>query len=122
MQINYEIENKKSKFLGFVIEVENVSQIKNILEQLRTAHKKATHICYAYIISSPNQEKCSDDNEPNGTAGKPILNVLQKRNLSNILICVVRFFGGVKLGAGTLTRMYSKCASEALNNFQKNQK
>ncbi|MDD3396954.1 MAG: YigZ family protein [Clostridia bacterium] len=118
MQINCEIENKKSRFLGFVFKVESVSQIKNYLEQLKIEHKKATHICYAYILSSPNLEKCFDDKEPSGTAGKPILNVLHKQNKSNIVAFVVRYFGGVKLGAGNLTRMYSKCTSGALLNFK----
>lgn len=117
MQANCEIENKKSKFLGYVFMVSNVSEVQNYLEQLKLIHKKARHICYAYILKNPNLEKCFDDKEPGGTAGKPILNVLQKQKKSDILICVVRYFGGVKLGAGNLTRAYSKCASEALKNF-----
>lgn len=117
MQANCEIEIKKSKFLGYVFEVSSVNQIQEILEQLKKFHKKSTHICYAYILHNPYLEKFFDDKEPGGTAGRPILNVLQKQNRSDILICVVRYFGGVKLGAGTLTRMYSKCASEALKNM-----
>lgn len=114
MQANCEIENKKSKFFGYVFEVSSVEQIQNYLERLKIKHKKATHICYAYILKNPNLEKCFDDKEPGGTAGRPILNVLQKQKKFDVLVCVVRYFGGVKLGAGNLTRSYSKCASEAL--------
>ncbi|MDD4815852.1 MAG: YigZ family protein [Clostridia bacterium] len=108
------MEIKKSKFFGYAYNVENVSQIEEILSTLKKEHKKATHICFAYVLQSPNLEKCFDDGEPSGTAGKPILNVLQKQKKSNILVCVVRYFGGIKLGAGGLLRAYSKTASEAL--------
>lgn len=109
------MEIKKSKFLGYAFKVESVEDIEKILLALKKEHKKATHICYAYILQCPNLEKCFDDGEPSGTAGRPILNVLQKKNKSNVLVCVVRYFGGVKLGAGGLLRAYSKTASEAIN-------
>jgi uncharacterized YigZ family protein len=108
-----EIEIKKSKFIGYAYKISNVSDAANIVENLKKEHKKATHICYAYkIIGEIYAEKAFDDGEPSGTAGKPILNVINKQNLSNILVVVVRYFGGVKLGAGGLLRAYTKTAAE----------
>ena len=110
----YELEIKKYKFFGYLFEIKNVDEIKPIIENLKKEHKKATHICYAYRLNSPFAEKAVDDGEPSGTAGKPILNVLQKQEKQNVLLVVVRYFGGIKLGAGGLLRAYSKCASETL--------
>lgn len=113
-----EIEIKKSRFIGYAYNVSEVSHVKNILKELSKENKKATHICYAYKIVGENYaEKAFDDGEPSGTAGKPILNVINKQNLSNILIVVVRYFGGVKLGAGGLVRAYTKATSETLKSF-----
>ena len=109
---NNEIIIKKSKFLGFLYEISNLEEIKEILNNLKKEHKKATHICYAYKVGV--NAKYSDDGEPNGTAGKPIYNIIEKKNLNNILIVVIRYFGGIKLGAGGLFRAYSNCASELL--------
>ena len=115
---NMELEIKKSKFIGYAYKISSVSDVKNTLEKLKKEHKKATHICYAYkLIGEDYSEKAFDDGEPNGTAGKPILNVINKKNLSNILVVVVRYFGGIKLGAGGLLRAYSKTASETLKEF-----
>ena len=110
----YELEIKKSKFIGYLFEIKNVEEIKEKIDALKREHKKATHICYAYRLASPFSEKAVDDGEPSGTAGKPILNVLQKQEKQNVLLVVVRYFGGIKLGAGGLLRAYSKCASETL--------
>ncbi|MBO5310088.1 MAG: IMPACT family protein [Clostridia bacterium] len=112
------MEIKKSKFLGYVFEIESEKQTQTILENLKKEHKKARHIAWAFIITSPHQEKCNDDGEPSGTAGRPILNVLQKRGLSNIMVAVVRYFGGIKLGAGGLVRAYSKATTEALEEHK----
>lgn len=103
---------KKSKFLTFLYEIDNLEEIKEILNNLKIEHKKATHICYAYKIGV--NAKYFDDGEPTGTAGKPIFNVIEKKNLDNIFIIVIRYFGGIKLGAGGLFRAYSNCASEIL--------
>ena len=108
----YEIS--KSKFYAYLIETNLVEEFKAKLEELKKEHKKARHIPYAYIIANPHLEKCDDDGEPSGTSGRPILNVMQKRKEANKLVCVVRYFGGIKLGAGGLVRAYSKTASEAL--------
>ena len=73
-------------------------------------------MCFAYILSSPRVEKCSDDGEPVGTAGKPLIELLKKKKLENILVVVVRFFGGIKLGAGGLVRAYTNSANMSLND------
>lgn len=102
---NYEI--KKSEFMSFLFPVKNADEIKIYLDAVRKEHKSATHVCYACILSKPQMEKCSDDGEPDGTAGKPLLELLKKRKLENVLLVVVRYFGGIKLGAGGLIRAYT---------------
>lgn len=106
------IENKKSKFIGIMYEVNDVFEVENILNDLKKEHKKARHICYAYKIG--NISKKSDDKEPSGTAGKPILDIIEFNNLDNCLIIVIRYFGGILLGRGLLTRSYSKAASSLI--------
>ena len=109
-----EIVEKKSKFVGYLLECEDVASVSKALDFLKTLHKKATHICYAYSLKTPFAEKAVDDGEPGGTAGRPILSVIQKQKRENVCVFVVRYFGGVKLGAGGLVRAYSKVASEVL--------
>lgn len=112
-----ELEIKKSKFYGKKFDVNSVEEVNKILETIKKENKKATHICYAYrIIGNEYLEKAFDDGEPSGTAGRPILNVIQKQDLKNILLVVIRYFGGIKLGAGGLVRAYSKTASETIKN------
>ena len=105
---------KKSKFICKLYRINNLEEINNILEKLKKEYSDSTHICYAYIIDG--KEKCNDNGEPSGTAGMPILNVLKKNNLDHILAVVIRYFGGIKLGAGGLTRAYSNSTIEAINN------
>ena len=107
-----EITEKKSKFYGYLLECKSEEQIKTALSFLQKEHKKATHICYAYRLSSPFCEKAVDDGEPSGTAGRPILSVLQKKEVTDVCIFIVRYFGGIKLGAGGLVRVYIKATSE----------
>ncbi len=106
---NVLIEIKKSKFIGYSFFCENVEMANEYVKAIRAEHKKATHVCFAYIVNS--NEKASDDGEPQGTAGIPILDVLKKQKLENVLAVVVRYFGGIKLGAGGLVRAYSETAS-----------
>ncbi len=108
-----EIEIKKSKFICFLFKIENVLEIDKYFQEIQNNYPKATHCCYAYIIDG--KEKCSDDKEPRGTAGIPILNVLKNNNLTNILCVVVRYFGGIKLGSGGLIRAYTKSVVECIN-------
>lgn len=110
-----ELIEKKSKFLGYCITVNCAEEVEQFINNLKKEHKKCTHICYAYSISGATMlAKAVDDGEPSGTAGRPILNVIEKKNLKNILVVVVRYFGGIKLGAGGLVRAYTKCASSVV--------
>lgn len=112
-----ELTINKSRFVAYKHDLLCLEDVDAIISYLKTEHKRATHICYAYVYSKTTvSEKCYDDGEPKGTAGYPILNVIKKKNLSNTLVAVVRYFGGIKLGAGGLTRAYTKSASIVLNN------
>ena len=114
--IKESIENtmiiKKSKFIIKLYKVNNIENINNILKNINKEFGDSTHICYAYIVNG--KEKCVDDGEPSGTAGLPILNILKKNNLTNILAIVIRYFGGIKLGAGGLVRAYSNSVNDTL--------
>ena len=113
----FELEINKSRFIAYKLELTSLDVVKPFLEQLKKEHKKARHVCYAYVYNKEViSEKCSDDGEPGGTAGYPILNVIKKKNLTNVLVAVVRYFGGIKLGAGGLTRAYTKACAGVLNN------
>ena len=103
---------KNSRFITYLFKVTSIDEIFAKLEEIKKLHPKATHHCYAYIVG--NYQKSSDDNEPSSTAGMPMLNVLIKNNLNNILAITVRYFGGIKLGAGGLVRAYSSSVSKAL--------
>ena len=105
---------KKSKFIGYLFSCQQIDEVENALNDLKKEHKKATHICYAYSLTNPFLEKAVDDGEPSGTAGRPILSVMQKKNVQNVCVFVVRYFGGIKLGAGGLVRAYTKVTSEVL--------
>lgn len=111
MLINeYTLEIKKSKFIGLMYKIENEEEAKKILEDLRAEHKKARHLPYAYKVNKTARK--SDDKEPANTAGTPIYNILERKNLDNTLIVVIRYFGGIKLGAGPLLRAYSSAANK----------
>ena len=109
------IEVKKSKFIAYYYSIDNVDEIKKILNELKVEHKKARHIVYAYKYGSTAGK--SDDKEPSGTAGLPLYNLLETNNLNNKLIVVVRYFGGTKLGAGLLMRTYKNAGLEAIKNY-----
>lgn len=108
-----EIVINKSKFITIIMPLFDALDVKNYLDEIKKVYKDATHYCFGYIVD--NLEKASDDGEPTGTAGMPILNVLKNNDLTDVLCVVVRYFGGVKLGAGGLVRAYSSSAREALN-------
>ena len=108
----YELIIKNSKFITLLYKINNEDIVKDILTNVKEIYPDATHYCYAYIID--NQKKSSDDGEPSKTAGLPILKVLENNQLNHILAIVVRYFGGIKLGANGLIRAYSKCTSNAL--------
>lgn len=111
-----ELVIKKSKFISYLYKVDSIIDVNKYLDKIRKDYSDATHICYAYVID--NNIKCSDDNEPNGTAGKPILNVLIKNELNYTLAIVIRYFGGIKLGASGLIRAYTNSILGALENNQ----
>lgn len=114
--IKNEIEINKSRFIALLYVVHNKDEVVRHLELTKDNYPDATHYCYAYIIDS--LEKVSDDGEPSKTAGAPILNVLKQRDLNHILCVVVRYFGGIKLGAGGLVRAYSNSCSLALEKAE----
>lgn len=111
-----EIEEKKSRFIAKVYYVESTEEIEKILKETRKKYFDARHNCYAYRIIEENgiKEKQSDDGEPSGTAGAPMLNILQKNNLYNVLVVVTRYFGGTLLGTGGLVRAYSEATVKAI--------
>lgn len=104
----------KSKFITKLYKVTTEKQIVDILDNIKKEYKDSTHICYAYIID--NIKRFNDDGEPGGTAGMPILNVLENNELNYVFAVVIRYFGGIKLGAGGLVRAYSNSVSETLKN------
>ena len=108
--IKKEIEIKKSKFISYYFEVNDIKEIQTFLDKLKKEHKKARHIPYAYKID--NYIKKNDDKEPSNTAGTPIYNIIEKKQLNHVLIVVVRYFGGIKLGAGGLFRAYQNAVLE----------
>lgn len=112
-KITNELIIKNSKFITIIYPITSIENIQGLIDETKLVYPKATHYCYAYIIN--DIKRSSDDKEPSGTAGTPMLNVLTKENYTNILVITVRYFGGIKLGAGGLVRAYSKSVKEALN-------
>lgn len=108
----FELVIKKSRFVAISYDIKNKEDVKNIIDKLKTEHKDARHICYAYITES--SAGMSDDGEPQGTAGKPIYNLLNMKQAKNKLVVVIRYFGGTKLGAGGLIRAYVGAAKEVI--------
>lgn len=108
-----EIVINKSRFIGIIIPLSNDYQVKDILKELNKKYPKATHYCYAYVIG--NKEKSNDDGEPSGTAGRPILEVIKNSDLHDVLLVVIRYFGGIKLGAGGLVRAYVNASKDVID-------
>ena len=106
----------KSRFIGYGAPAASEEEALGFLADVRSAHKDASHHCYAYIIgANMGVMRYSDDGEPGGTAGMPIIEVMKARQITNACVVVVRYFGGVLLGAGGLTRAYSQGAATAIN-------
>lgn len=109
---------KKSIFICSIFRISSVEEAKNLVEKTKSKFKKASHNAYAYRIGNPiSWEDSSDEGEVKGCAGLPIMNILKKQNLTNLLVIVTRFYGGINLGAGGLTRSYSKCAANLINTI-----
>ena len=117
IESNYtnEIIIKNSRFVTCIFKI-NDSDISKYLDLVKNIYPKATHYCYGYIYNE--FKHFSDDGEPSGTAGRPIMNVLEKRNLNKVLVIVIRYFGGIKLGAGGLVRAYTKSVTNALDQIK----
>ena len=110
---NSEIIIKNSRFICYLYKIKDINDTNNYLNNIKSIEKDATHYCYAYILN--DTKKSSDDGEPSGTAGFPILKVLEYNDLNNILAIVIRYFGGIKLGAGGLVRAYTKSVTNTLS-------
>jgi uncharacterized YigZ family protein len=118
---SFELDIKKSRFITSVGRIKGRVEAKQLILQIRANHPTASHHCWAYIAGKPDDEHQydqSDDGEPKGTAGKPMLNVLTHSGLGSTICVVTRYFGGIKLGAGGLVRAYSQSVSEALKQLQ----
>lgn len=122
--VQAEIVEKKSRFIANLFPVESVEEAEELIKETKKKYHDARHNCIAYRIVEENQiiEKSSDDGEPAGTAGAPMLNILQKNNLANILVVITRYFGGILLGTGGLVRAYSDSLLEGIEKSEKLQK
>src|SRR5690554_3505047 len=111
------INEKKSKFFSFIFHVKSADEALGILDLYRKKYYNARHVCWAYMIGPDREEfRFNDDGEPSGTAGKPILGQINSFELTNVLILVVRYFGGTLLGTGGLIRAYKEAAANAISN------
>lgn len=122
--VQAEIVEKKSKFIANLFYIENSQEAEKIIKETKKKYFDARHNCIAYRTIEEGQliEKSSDDGEPSGTAGAPMLNILQKNNLVNVLVIVTRYFGGILLGTGGLVRAYSNSLLKAVENSIKIEK
>ena len=112
-------KEKGSKFLSFAIPVKNVEEIKDIIKDYRKRFFDARHVCYAYLLGAERTDfRTNDDGEPSGTAGRPILGQINSREITNVLVIVVRYFGGILLGTGGLVTAYKEAAADALNQAE----
>lgn len=108
---------KRSKFIAYAIPVQSIEDVKTELDKLRKEYYDARHICWAYMLGAERTDfRSNDDGEPSGTAGKPILGQINSKELTDILIAVVRYFGGIKLGTGGLIVAYREAAAEAISD------
>ena len=116
--VSAEIVEKKSKFIATVFYVESAEEAEERIKELKKKYFDARHNCYAYSIFSKDGivQRFSDDGEPQGTAGSPMLNIITSQNLNNIVVIVTRYFGGILLGTGGLVRAYSDALKKALDN------
>ena len=106
----------KSRFIGYAMPIETEEEALEFIEKIKTKHRDATHNVYAYVLGKDsNAQRFSDDGEPSGTAGIPVLEVIKKENLRNVVVVVTRYFGGIKLGTGGLIRAYTRGAKIGLD-------
>ncbi|MFR9166266.1 MAG: IMPACT family protein [Dysgonomonas sp.] len=113
------LTEKKSKFIAFAVPVESIEEIKLKIEEYRKEYYDARHICWAYMLGHDRKDfRANDDGEPSGTAGKPILGQINSNELTNVLVLVIRYFGGIKLGTSGLISAYKGAAYEAIANAE----
>ncbi len=111
------VTEKKSKFISYIFPVKSAEEVKEILEEQRKKYYDARHICWAYMLGWQREEfRANDDGEPSGTAGKPILGQINSAGLTDVLVVVVRYFGGTLLGTGGLIKAYKEAAADAIAN------
>ncbi len=113
--IRTEFTEKKSVFIGQTFYVSSQAEAEDAIASVKKEHPDATHVCHAYILRANSLQRFSDDGEPSGTAGMPILHVISSKKLCDTLITVTRYFGGILLGAGGLVRAYSRSAAEVVD-------
>ena len=112
-------KEKGSKFLSFANPVHNVDEVKELVKNYRKEYYDARHVCYAYMLGAERKEwRANDDGEPSGTAGRPIIGQINSRELTNILVIVVRYFGGILLGTGGLVVAYKEATADALEQAE----
>jgi len=112
-------KEKGSKFLSFAIPVSSADEVKEIVKNYRKEYYDSRHVCYAYMLGADRKEfRANDDGEPSGTAGRPILGQINSRELTNILVIVVRYFGGILLGTGGLVVAYKEATTDALDQAE----
>src|SRR5699024_5337500 len=115
---SFEIVIQKSRFIGHIARVKSEEEAQQFIQNIKKQHYNATHNCSAYLIGDHDEiQKANDDGEPSGTAGVPMLEVLKKLSLTNTVVVVTRYFGGIKLGAGGLIRAYSSTTSETIKHI-----
>ena len=113
------ITERKSKFISYVIPVKTEDEVMTILEEYRKEYHNARHVCWAYMLGTTRENfRANDDGEPSGTAGRPILGQINSFELTDVLIIVVRYFGGTLLGTGGLIRAYKEAAEAAIENAE----
>ncbi len=116
--VSAEIVEKKSKFIANIFYVETEDEAESIIKEIRKEYYDARHNCFAYKIDKDNIVRFSDDGEPSGTAGAPILSIIEGKGLSNVLVIVTRYFGGILLGTGGLVRAYSEVTDKVIEKSQ----
>lgn len=117
--VSYELVEKKSKFIADLFPIQNEEEAKTRIKEIKKKYYDAKHHCFSYITFDEEGkiiERCSDDGEPSGTAGAPMLNIIKNKEIYNVVVIVTRYFGGVLLGTGGLVRAYSEATIKALNN------
>lgn len=117
--ISTQFTEKHSRFIGYVAHTETDEEAVAFIDKIRSLHSDARHNVYAYVLNADKRMRYSDDGEPHGTAGKPILDIINGFELKDVTVVVTRYFGGILLGTGGLVRAYSKAAKDTLEEVQK---